>query len=301
VTVAPAPWATWWARLVYALLAALAIYWLWSIQQRKLQREAEYARRLQVEVHDRTLELAERNRDLEDLNHQLKDASLTDPLTGLGNRRYLQQMLTDFVRAESAANPDGPGTSMVLMMVDLDFLKPINDLYGHQAGDRILTQVADILRDCCRADDYVSRWGGDEFVVAYLRADLVSAEILAERVRSRVAKQIFPLGDGRVARTSCSVGFARYPFVLEAPTLLTWEQCLSVADAALFHAKKHRNAWLGWGGTAAAATVENLLQAVETDVETLEREGRLDVHRTQFASEDTVDRLLVGARRRHTD
>lgn len=302
VTVAPAPWASWWARLIYALLAALAVYWLWSIQQRKLRREAEYARRLQVEVHDRTLELAERNRDLEDLNHQLKEASLTDPLTGLGNRRYLQQMLTDYVRAESAsANPDGPRTSMVLMVVDLDFLKPINDLYGHQAGDRILTQVADILRECCRADDYVARWGGDEFVVAFLRADLVSAEILAERIRSRVAKQIFRLGDGRVARTSCSVGFARYPFVLEAPALLTWEQCLSVADAALFHAKKHRNAWLGWGGTAAAATVENLLQAVETDLETLEREGRLDVHRTQFASEDTVDRLLVAARRRHTD
>lgn len=303
VTVAPAPWATWWARVIYTMLAALAIYWLWSTQQRKLQREAEYSRRLQIEVRDRTLELAERNRDLEHLNRQLKEASLTDPLTGLGNRRYLQQMLTDFVRAEnaSAATLDAPTASMVLMVIDLDYLKPINDLHGHQAGDRILTQVADILRDSCRAGDYVSRWGGDEFVVAYLHANLPNAEALAERIRSRVAKQIFRLGDGRVARTSCSVGFARYPFVLEAPTLLTWEQCLSLADAALFHAKKHRNAWLGWGGTAAAAAVPNLLQAVEMDLEALEREGRLDVHRTQFAPEDTVDRLLAGARRRHTD
>ena len=303
VTVVPAPWASWWARVVYGVLAALAIYWLWSIQQRKLAREAQYARRLQIEVHDRTLELADRNRELESLNRQLTEASLTDPLTGLGNRRYLQQKLTDFVRAESAAaaDPHGTAASMVLMVIDLDFLKPINDLYGHLAGDRILTQVADILRDSCREDDYVARWGGDEFVVAYLHADLNNAEGLAERIRSRVAKQIFRLGDGRVARTSCSMGFARYPFVLEAPRLLTWEQCLSVADAALFHAKKHRNAWLGWGGTAAAATVENLLQAVEMDLETLEREGRLDVHRTQFASEDTVDKLLAGARRRHTD
>jgi len=300
VRVTPAPWATWWARVLYALLAALVIYWLWSVQQRKLQREAEYAQRLQVEVRDRTLELAERNRELENLNLQLKEASLTDPLTGLGNRRYLQQMLTQFVSAPAppGAKRDAATPRMALMVIDLDNLKPINDLHGHQAGDRILTQVADILRDCCRTGDYAVRWGGDEFVVAYLQADLSHAEGLAERVRSRVAKQIFRLGDGRVVRTSCSIGFARYPFVAEAPTLLSWEQCLSLADAALFHAKKRRNAWLGWAGTAAAAHTEGLLQSVETDLETLEREGRLDVRRGQCQSDDTVDKLRVVARRR---
>src|SRR5205807_8142889 len=116
VKVAPAPWATWWARVLYALLAALVIYWLWSIHQRKLRREAQYAQRLQVEVRDRTLELAERNRELEHLNLQLKEASLTDPLTGLGNRRYLQQMLTQFVSAPGSprAKGDAPTPRMVL-------------------------------------------------------------------------------------------------------------------------------------------------------------------------------------------
>lgn len=298
VTMTPAPWATWWARVCYALLVVLVIYWWWSTQQRKLKREAEYARRLQVEVHERTLELAERNRELEHLNHQLKEASLTDPLTGLGNRRYLQQMITDFVSAQSAAAGNRKTSSFVLMVVDLDYLKPINDVHGHQAGDRILTQVADILRDCCRAGDYVARWGGDEFVVAYLNADLDGAEVLAERIRSRVAKQIFRLGEGKVARTSCSIGFARHPFILESPALFSWEQCLSLADAALFHAKKHRNAWVGCGGKAAAAEVQGLLQAFEADLETLEREGRVDVRRTQFSPEDTVDKLRVGMRRR---
>ncbi|HEX4647814.1 MAG TPA: two-component regulator propeller domain-containing protein [Steroidobacteraceae bacterium] len=302
VTVAPAPWATWWARVGYVLLAGLVIYWLWSTQQRKLRREADFARRLQIEVRDRTLELAERNRELEHLNLQLKEASLTDPLTGLGNRRYMQQMLTEFMSERSAAfaaNPEATAPSLVLMVIDLDYLKPINDQYGHLAGDRILIQVADILRDGCRAGDYVARWGGDEFVVAYLNADLNNAEALAERIRSRVAKQIFRLGDGRVARTSCSIGFARYPFILEAPALVSWEQCLRLADAAVFDAKKNRNAWLGWGGTAAAAEVANLLQAVETDLETLEREGRLDVRRTQFEPEDTVDGLRLAMRRRN--
>jgi diguanylate cyclase (GGDEF)-like protein len=284
------------------LLAGLVIYWLWSTQQRKLRREADFARRLQIEVRDRTLELAERNRELEHLNLQLKEASLTDPLTGLGNRRYMQQMLTEFMSERSAAfaaNPEATAPSLVLMVIDLDYLKPINDQYGHLAGDRILIQVADILRDGCRAGDYVARWGGDEFVVAYLNADLNNAEALAERIRSRVAKQIFRLGDGRVARTSCSIGFARYPFILEAPALVSWEQCLRLADAAVFDAKKNRNAWLGWGGTAAAAEVANLLQAVETDLETLEREGRLDVRRTQLEPEDTVDGLRLAMRRRN--
>jgi diguanylate cyclase (GGDEF)-like protein len=301
---APAPWATWWARVGYTLLAALAIYWLWSIQQQKLQREAEYSRRLQVEVRDRTAEIAERNRELEHLNHQLKEASLTDPLTQLGNRRYLQDMLTKFVSGAgpSAARPDAAWPSVMLMIIDLDFLKPINDVHGHQAGDRILTQVAEILRECCRTSDYAARWGGDEFVVAYLNANLDDAEVLAERLRSRVAKQIFRVGEGRVARTSCSIGFARYPFVLEAPALLSWEQCLSLADAALFQAKKVRNAWFGWGGKAGAAEVEELLLALETDPETLERQGLLDARRTQIQPEDTVNQLLHGgARRRRND
>lgn len=304
VTMAPAPWATWWARVGYALLAGLAIYWLWSIQQRKLQREAEYTRRLQVEVRDRTAEIAERNRELETLNHQLKEASLTDPLTGLGNRRYLQDALTKFVAGTGppSARPDAASPTMMLMIVDLDFLKPINDVHGHQAGDLILTQVTEILRDCCRGSDYTARWGGDEFVVAYLNANLDDAEVLAERLRSRVAKQIFRVGEGRAARTSCSIGFARYPFVLEAPALLSWEQCLSLADAALFHAKKLRNAWVGWGGKAAAAEVGELLATVERDSESLERQGLLDVRRTQIHLEDTVNQLLhTSAGRRRND
>jgi diguanylate cyclase (GGDEF)-like protein len=269
----------------YGLLAALAIYGLWSMRRRRLQR-AESAQRLQVQVRDRKSGIAE----------QPEEANLTDPLTGLGNRRFLQHMLTRFASGAgvSRPGPDAPVPSMMLMVVHLDFLKPINDVHGHQDGDRILTQVAEILRDCCRAGDYAARWRGDEFVIAYLHADLRGAEALAERLRSRIAKQSFRLSDGRVARTSCSIGFARYPFVLEAPALLSWQQCLDMADAALSHAKKRRNTWLGWAGNA-AARVEDLQRAVQTDPGILESDGRFDVRRPQFESEDTVDHLRVAA------
>jgi diguanylate cyclase (GGDEF)-like protein len=184
--------------------------------------------------------------------------------------------------------------SVILLIVHLDFLKPINDVHGRQAGDAILMQVAAIVRECCRAGDCAARWRGDEFVIAYLQADLGSAEVLAERLRLRVAKQSFRLSDGSVARTSCSIGFARYPFIVEAPGLLTWRQCLSLAEAALLHARKQRNVWLGWGGTAAATQIENLLREAEKNPGILEREGRFDVRRTQFQTEDTVNELLLG-------
>ena len=270
-------------RVGFGLLAALAICWLWwMLRRRRLRREAEQALR----AH----ELAEPS--------ELPEGPrLTDALTGLGNRHYLQYMLTQFANGAvvSLPRPGAPVPSMILMVVHLDFLKPINDVHGHQAGDRILAHVAEILRECCRAGDYAARWRGDEFVIAYLHADLSSAEALAERVRSRVAKQGFRLRDGRVARTSCSIGFARYPFVLEAPALLSWKQCLSLAEAALSHARKQRNTWLGLAGKAAAARVENLLKAVEADPDRLERDGRFDMRRAHLQFEDMVDPLSAGA------
>src|SRR5215469_190946 len=171
-------------RIGYGLIAALAISWLWTMK-RRLQREAEPGAR-----------------PLEARSEQPQQAALTDPLTGLGNRHYLQYMLTQFANGSgvSHAGPAAPMPSIVLMIVHLDFLKPINDVHGHQAGDAILAQVAEILRECCRAGDHAARWRGDEFVIAYLHADLSSAEVLAERVRSRVAKQSFRLGDGDVVR-----------------------------------------------------------------------------------------------------
>ena len=296
----PPPWATPWARLLYVLAFGLLIFSVWNSQQKKLRREALYAQQLAEQVRDRTGELALRNEELERVNRQLREASITDPLTGLGNRRYLRDAMLslagptgDASAGESTATP-----LLALLVVDLDHLKPINDRYGHEAGDQILVQVAEILRRCCRASDVIVRWGGDEFVIVYKDADIGATEVLAERIRSRVAKQIFRLTNGKVTRTSCSIGFSRYPFVAEAPGMLTWEQSLAVADAALYYAKKQRNGWIGWAGTAATAGIPSVLGALERDPDALEREGQLDVRRPRDRSEDTIDELLRGGQRR---
>ena len=300
LVVQPPPWASKPAYVLYALALGLLIFAVWNQQHKKLRREARYAQRLMQDVRDRTAELAERNEELERVNRQLKEASVTDPLTGLGNRRYLRDAVAALIKTadDGIAIGDAPAPTLALLIVDLDHLKPVNDVHGHEAGDQILIQVAEILRRNCRTSDFIARWGGDEFVIVYRDEDLSGAELLAERIRSRVAKQIFRLADGKAARTSCSIGFSRYPFVHESPGLLPWEQCLAVADAALYHAKKQRNGWIGWAGTAAAIDVPSIVKLLERDPEALERDGRLDVRRPRFRPEDTVDDMQTRTLRR---
>lgn len=291
VKVEAAPWARWWAYPLYALALFAILYAVWAQQQKKVRREAAYAQRLSDEVDQRTRELAERNAQLERANEQLHEASYADALTGLGNRRALYEAV-NMMLTENATR------RLVMMIIDLDRLKPINDQYGHEAGDRVLQQIAEILRRVSRASDLLIRWGGDEFVIVCRDADLTVAAALAERIRESIAKQLFRVSVSSVARTSCSIGFAPYPFITEAPEQGSWEQSLALADAALYQAKRERNDWIGWTGTARAARVTQLLQAVEKDAETLISEGCLEVRRREVATDDTVDRILA---LRHAD
>jgi diguanylate cyclase (GGDEF)-like protein len=263
------------------------LFLVWLGQHRKVLREVAYARRLQLEVESRTAELARRNRDMERVNEQLREVSVSDSLTGLGNRRRLH----DQMAALCGEQREGARRCFVLMVVDLDHLKPINDQFGHEGGDAVLVQVAQILRGEFRSDDLIVRWGGDEFVVLCRDADLQVAGVLAERVRSRVSKQIFRVGNGQTARTSCSIGFAAAPFCPGHPELLDWQQTLSIADLALYHAKRDRNTWIGWVGTERAAELPSIPAALGRDAAALERDGLLVVHRRPWHPEETVDRM----------
>ena len=102
-------------------------------------------------------------------------------------------------------------------------------------------------------------------------------------------------------RTSCSIGFAPYPFVECAPNSVSWEQALALADCAMYQAKRDRNDWLGWGGTALAADLPNLDKLVETDHEALSRQGILEIRRRSLITEDTVDGLRTLSGRNNGD
>jgi diguanylate cyclase (GGDEF)-like protein len=255
-------------------------------QQRRLAREAEYSRRLEHEVRERTLELEERNTELLSANDQLQDASLTDALTGLRNRRFLFEEVSKDVDLVRRIHEDvRRGTKredvadLVFIMVDLDHFKPINDTCGHAAGDEMLLQVRDALVQACRSSDYVIRWGGDEFLIVGRHTNYAESEALAERIRTRIESKVFGLGNGQVAHTTCSIGYACYPFVTEHPDFLSWEQVLGIADRAMYEAKTHRNACIGLRATATTDRCERLYQQIQHDPQTLARDGYLEVRR----------------------
>ena len=283
VQVNPPPWKSARAYTAYAVLLALATLGGWGIIRYRLKSEARQREHLERLVRERTRELAAHAQALEVANRRLEEASFTDPLTGLGNRRSLKHAVPQTL----ASMPRGG--RLALMVADLDCLKPINDEYGHEGGDRVLIQVSRILRDCLHGLDTVVRWGGDEFVIVHSCDNLEGASELAERIRIAVSKHRYRLPGNSVARTSCSIGFAMYPFVRAAPGLLTWEEVLRLADAALYRAKSRRNAWVGWSGRKAAP---DLATRVVADPEGAEVDNIIRACSSDVASGETIELLL---------
>lgn len=187
-----------------------------------------------------------------------EELSVTDPLTGLKNRRYMLLTIgADIAAGQRKRRHAPPGVrpsdaDLVFLVIDLDRFKSVNDEFGHQAGDLVLAQVADVLRESCRASDTIARWGGDEFLVVSRFTDRRTASVLAERIRIAIEQRAFDPGDGRTIHRSCSIGIASFPFSLAHPEALTWEQVIAVADQALYRAK--RSGANGWVAVSASDT-----------------------------------------------
>ena len=261
VSIEPPPWRTRQAYALYALLFALFVIVL--VRQHRSNRAAEQRQREELEhqVEQRTSELGERNRQLEDLNGKLMQASFTDSLTELYNRRYLDQFIEgqiNKINRESEEKAKSKNADfehyqqnvLFFMMIDLDGFKAINDTFGHAAGDLALLQVRDELLDCTRTSDTVIRWGGDEFLIIGQTKGISGIANFAERVRLSVSERTYRVGNGDTAHMSCSVGAVPYPFAPLRSELLSWEQALNIADSAAYIVKTNgRNGWVVLSGT----------------------------------------------------
>lgn len=261
VHVVPPPWQTWWAYLIYTAFIASLVVWYLLNQRAKQLAEAETRARLERLVTERTAELAERNADLTSLNEKLEQASVTDALTGLHNRRFVNEHIEAEVsmlkrqafeeEAEPNSNPESPRL-LFLMMIDLDGFKAVNDTHGHHAGDRTLLEVKDRLLAGCRKSDAVVRWGGDEFLIIGHARNYEGAEQFAEKIRESVASPAYDVGDGNVSRLSASIGMSYLPFVEGDIDFAGWELVCNVADIGAYLAKgAGRNGWISIMGTKA--------------------------------------------------
>ncbi len=161
-------------------------------------------------------------------NASLRRMSQTDGLTGVDNRRHIEERLTEMF--EHSARLNEP---LAVVMCDVDHFKSVNDTLGHQAGDAVLRQVAEVLRHTAREIDRVGRYGGEEFLVLLPGANLDDAVAFAERVRERVAARAFAYDGGEVRRT-LSAGAAAWPH----PEVRHQEALVHAADQALYVAKE---------------------------------------------------------------
>ena len=162
------------------------------------------------------------------LREALRNQSILDPLTGLFNRRYLEETLEREVRRAVRSNQP-----LGIMMLDLDHFKTFNDTYGHEAGDVVLRQAAAFLKRCVRAEDIVCRFGGEEFVIILPSADLRVAYARAERSRCKF-HDLTVLHNGKsLGLVTLSIGIAALPDHGHSSRAL-----LDAADSALYRAKK---------------------------------------------------------------
>ena len=160
------------------------------------------------------------------LQIQLAEQAVRDPLTGLYNRRYLDETLE---REVARARREGHPLSVV--MLDVDHFKKLNDAYGHQAGDQVLKALAELLRENTRAEDVACRYGGEEFLVLLPSMPLDNAVERAEHWRSQLEKHTFAFGNFSLSATA-SFGVSSYPHHGKTPDELT-----GAADTALYSAK----------------------------------------------------------------
>ena len=166
----------------------------------------------------------------ERLRHNLHlslQMAVTDPLTGLHNRRYMETHLQ--ILTERAIREDRP---LSLLMIDIDFFKNVNDAHGHEAGDLILKQFANGISRNIRGIDLACRFGGEEFVVIMPETDMAIATLVAERIRNYTETFPFDIGgDGPVSITT-SIGVTTMLGTMDTP-----QSVLKRADEALYRAK----------------------------------------------------------------
>ena len=233
--VLPNFWQTWWAR-VAGLFVLLGCLWGYV----RLRTRALNRRQVELEkaVAQRSTELLQKNKELEEI-------SLTDPLTGTRNRRYFYETIqTDIAQAmrshlKTAGSDEGcSAQELILVLVDIDRFKRVNDELGHAAGDRLLQEVAKRIASVMRRSDDLVRWGGEEFMLVCRTTNRENASLLCSRVLEAIREIPFDVGNGVEIHKTCSIGWAPFPWLKDDVGRLSIDNVIELADKAMYMAKR---------------------------------------------------------------
>jgi diguanylate cyclase (GGDEF)-like protein len=162
------------------------------------------------------------------LRRRYERAAMFDGLTGIHNRRWLDETLHRLVSRVEGSD----GASLSIALLDIDHFKNFNDSYGHEAGDHVLTIVAQVLANNLRPTDLVARFGGEEFVILFPDTDLHLAKLASERVRGAIAAETLTMDERRLPHVTISLGVAQFRSGQTVPELL------KAADSAMYRAKE---------------------------------------------------------------
>ena len=165
---------------------------------------------------------------LQSVIDQLCELSLKDPLTGLSNRRHFRHVLGREIDAVARS-----GEPALLLMLDIDHFKKINDTHGHPAGDQVLQAIAQCLANCVRPMDTVARYGGEEFAVILPSCEVAFGHIVADRIRENIESLRIPLVSRTELQVTVSIGGAFAPEWIRSTTALWTDR----ADLQLYRAK----------------------------------------------------------------
>ncbi len=161
------------------------------------------------------------------LMEMLKESSLRDPLTGLYNRKFLEEYIESATHQALRSK-----TTYAILMIDVDFFKMVNDTYGHDVGDQVISGLSNIIQNTIREADLAVRFGGEEFIVLLYNSAPEGAERVAQKIKSRFSEMVFEVNHERFSKT-LSVGISMFPE--DGPTV--W-RVIKFADIALYKAKE---------------------------------------------------------------
>ena len=174
--------------------------------------------------------------EIEQLQAELREQALRDPLTGLHNRRYLSETLQREIEKSKREKK-----ALSIIVSDIDHFKMINDVYGHQAGDKFLVEIGTLMKDNARSSDIICRYGGEEFLMVMPGTSLESAVKRAEEILHKCTNIIIA-HEGQALKVAMSLGVATYPDHGQEA-----EEIIFKADKALYKSKKNgRNQVSAW-------------------------------------------------------